>query len=228
MLRTILFDLDDTLLDFAAAEASALRHALTELGLPAGDAVLERYHIINRRQWELLEDGVLTREEVLVGRFERLFQELGMDASALEICTRYERYLAQGHDLVPGALELLAELAPRYDLYLASNGTASVQHSRLALSGIGRWFRGIFISEEVGWDKPRPEFFQACFDAIPGFSRETALMVGDSLTSDIRGGIRAGIRTCWFDPTGRPPAPDIQPDYTIGRLADLPPLLETL
>lgn len=228
MLTAIFFDLDDTLLDFTRAEAAALSRALAERGLPASPEVLERYHAINQRQWELLEEGVLTREEVLTTRFEILFQELGVDDSPREVCGCYEGYLAQGHIFVPGALELLRTLAPRYALYLASNGAAAVQHSRLKSAGILPYFRDVFISEEVGWNKPLTAFFDRCFAAIPGFSREEALMVGDSLTSDIRGGQKAGIRTCWFNPRQRPSRPDIRPDYEIAALDQLLPLVERL
>ncbi len=228
MLRTVFLDLDDTILDFSRAEAAALRRALTEAGVPADNAVLARYHAINAAQWELLEEGVLTREQVLLGRFDILFGELGLVRSAGEICGRYEEYLAEGHWFVPGAEALLEALAPRYDLYLASNGTAEVQYRRLESAGIKGYFRGIFISQDLGADKPSPAFFQKCFAAIPGFSRERAVMVGDSLTSDIRGGKNAGLRACWFNPHGKPPRADIVPDYEISALDQLPALLETL
>ncbi len=228
MLTTIFFDLDDTLLDFTRAEAVALRKALTEVDAPAADAVLDRYHIINQRQWELLEEGVLTREEVLTSRFAILFEELGVSADAKDTCDRYEGHLAEGHWFRPGAEELLRRLAPEYDLYLASNGAAAVQNSRLESAGIAPYFKGIFISEELGADKPSRAFFDACFAAIPGFDRKTALMVGDSLTSDIRGGINAGLHTCWFNDREKPSRPDIVPDYTIRALAELPPLLERM
>ena len=228
MLRTVFLDLDDTILDFSLAEAAALRRALTEADVPADNAVLARYHAINAAQWELLEEGVLTREQVLLGRFDILFGELGLVRSAGEICGRYEEYLAEGHWVVPGAEALLEALAPRYDLYLASNGTAAVQYRRLESAGIKGYFRGIFISQDLGADKPSPAFFQKCFAAIPGFSRERAVMVGDSLTSDIRGGKNAGLRACWFNPRGKPPRADIVPDYEISALDQLPALLETL
>ena len=208
--------------------AAALRRALTEADIPADNAVLARYHAINAAQWELLEEGVLTREQVLLGRFDILFGELGLVRSAVEICGRYEEYLAEGHWFVPGAEALLEALAPRYDLYLASNGTAEVQYRRLESAGIKGYFRGIFISQDLGADKPSPAFFQKCFAAIPGFSRERAVMVGDSLTSDIRGGKNAGLRACWFNPRGKPPRADIVPDYEISALDQLPALLETL
>lgn len=144
MITTILFDLDDTLLDFTKAEAIALRRALEEAGLPAGKDVLDRYHVINRRQWELLEEGLLTREQVLVRRFQLLFEELGVKADPKAVCEQYETYLAQGHWFVPGAPELLRVLAPRYELYLASNGASFVQRRRLESAGDHRIFPGDF------------------------------------------------------------------------------------
>lgn len=228
MVKTVFLDLDDTLLDFTRAEAVALRRALEEMNAPADDAVLARYHTINAAQWALLEEKKLTRDQVLVGRFDILFEELGLRRCARETCERYEKYLAEGHWFIPGAEALLEELFPRYELYLASNGTAAVQSRRLESAGIARYFRGIFVSEEMGADKPSPAFFERCFAAIPGFSKETALIVGDSLTSDIRGGINAGLRTCWFNPQGKPARPDILPDCEIRALAQLPPLLQTL
>ena len=162
------------------------------------------------------------------GRFEILFRELGLVRDPAETCRRYEGHLAEGHIFLPGAPELLAALAPRYKLHLASNGASAVQRQRLESAGILPYFQNVFISEEMGADKPKPEFFHRCFAAIPGFDPAKALMVGDSLTSDIRGGRNAGIRTCWFNPKDKPVRPDIRPDYTVRALEELPPLLETL
>jgi len=228
MVKTIFFDLDDTLLDFRKAEAEALRHALPAFGIDPAPAVLERYHEINMAQWRLLEEGKLTRDQVLLRRYELLFAELGVACAPAEVCEAYERGLAGEVWFISGAQELLEALSPRYDLYLATNGTAAVQHSRLRLAGLERYFKGIFISEEVGADKPSAEYFHRCFAAVPAFDPSAALMVGDSLTSDIRGGRNAGIRTCWFNPEGKPCRTDIFPDYTIRALRELPAMLETL
>ena len=228
MIKTIFFDLDDTLLDFTAGEASALSKAFLQSGIQPTPAILERYHVINLSQWELLEEGKLTRDQVLTRRFDILFAELGATRSSRRVCDLYEGLLAEEHTLLPGARELLETLAPRYELYLASNGAAAVQHRRLDGGDLRRYFRKVFISEEVGFDKPDRRFFEACFAAIPGFDPAAALMVGDSLTSDIRGGRDAGIRTCWFDPKGKPSRPDILPDCRVTDLARLPALLERL
>ena len=228
MIKTVWFDLDDTLLDFRAAESTALRKAFQTLNIPCGDAVLQRYRTLNEQQWRLLEQGKLTMPQVLVRRFELLFEELGICRNTEETCEAYERCLAEGHSFIPGAPEVLEQLAFRYDLYLATNGTAQVQRSRLNSAGIRHWFQEIFISEEVGADKPSSAFFTRCFAAVSGFDPASAIMVGDSLTSDIRGGQNAGIHTCWFNFRRRPARPDILPDHTVYDLRELPALLERL
>ena len=228
MLTHIFFDLDNTLLDFDRGEAHALSRAFRQFGIDPTPAVLARYHDINLRQWELLEEGKLTKDQVLTRRFDLLFAELGVSCVSQAVCDLYESFLAEEHDFIPGALELLGALSPRYSLHLATNGASAVQRRRLADAGILTYFQNIFISEEVGFHKPSPAFFLACFAAIPGFDHTSALMVGDSLTSDIRGGRNAGLRTCWFDHLGRPYRPDILPDYTVAALDQLPALLDTL
>ena len=228
MLKHVFLDLDDTILNFTAGEAKALTQALRESGIEPTEAILDRYHLINVAHWELLEEGRITREEVLVRRFEQLFRELGISHSGAAVNDRYEHLLSRQHDFIPGAEQLLKELVPLYDLYLASNGAAAVQHPRLNASGIRPYFKGIFISEELGADKPSKAFFDACFAAIPGFRTEEAVMVGDSLTSDIRGGRNAGLRTVWFNPYGKEPRPDMRPDYTIHALSERPTVLASM
>ena len=224
-MRFIFLDLDDTILDFHRAERQALSRTLEHFHVDPAPAVLDRYHTLNRQQWELLEEGKLTRPQVLIRRFQLLLDELGVRADPEEVCQRYEEQLARGHFFVPGAQELLEALHTRYDLYLATNGTPEVQNSRIRSAGIARYFRDIFISEQLGAYKPSMAFFQACLKAIPDFDPAEALMVGDSLTSDIRGARNAGLRSCWYNPHDLPPRPDIVPDYTIHALAELPPLL---
>ena len=226
--RIILFDLDDTILDFHTAERVSLTGAFRELGIVYDEALLRRYSEINRWCWQQLELGNMSRQEVLVSRFERLFaeKEIGCDARLAQEC--YESRLENGHYFIPGALELLEELFPLHDLYLVSNGNTVTQESRLKSAGIKPYFKGIFISEEIGVNKPSKAFFDACFSAIPGFHQEDAIIVGDSLSSDIQGGINAGIRTCWFNPASYPDREDIRADYTIRSLSELPLLLETI
>lgn len=228
MVTTILFDLDDTLLDFRRSEAAALSQTLSALGIDPAPPVLRRYSVINDAHWKALERGELTREQVLTGRFRVLFGALGVDADVFEAQTRYEDLLSRQHFLLPGARELLDTLRGRYELDLISNGTAVVQDRRLAESGLVPCFKHIFISQRLGCDKPSPAFFDACFAVMSGKRREECVVVGDSLTSDILGGRNAGIRTIWFNPRRLPPRADIPADYEIHALPDLPGLLETL
>ena len=228
MVKSIFLDLDDTILDFRRAERRAISETLRRFGIDPTPAVVDRYHELNRQQWELLEEGKLTRPQVLTRRFDLLFGELGVDRSSQEAQAAYEAQLSQGHFFMPGARELLETLAPRYDLYLATNGTPVVQAGRIQSAGIAPYFKDIFISERLGANKPSPAFFQACFAAIPNFDPAAALVVGDSLTSDIRGARNVGLRSCWYNLEDLPSRPDIVPDYTIHALEELPPLLERL
>ena len=228
MMEFLFLDLDDTILDFHKAERIALSKTLASFGLEPTEAVLGRYHIINKEHWERLERKELTRDQVLEGRFRTLFAELGRTVDAAAVTRTYEENLSIGHYFLPGAQEAVQRLSQKYRLFLASNGTATVQHARLTSAGLYPYFEKVFVSQEVGHNKPSREYFDACFSQIPGFDVGKALMVGDSLTSDILGGSRAGMKTCWINPDHLPPRADIPADYQLERLAQLEALLETL
>jgi len=226
MIEFLLLDLDDTILDFHRAERVALSKTLEEFGMEPVEEVLALYHKINIWHWEQLEKGLLTRPQVLLGRFQVLFKTAGREVDPEEVAACYEKRLAQGHFFLPGAEEALEQLFGRYRLFLVSNGTAQVQRSRLASANLYRFFEEIFISQEVGFNKPAKAFFDACFERIPGFDRAKALMMGDSLSSDIQGGINAGVKTVWINSGGRESG-CIRPDYELKQLRDLPRLLQT-
>ena len=228
MTEFLFLDLDDTILDFHKAERLAISRTFRSFGLEPTDQVLERYHVINRQHWERLERGELTRDQVLTGRFQMLFEELGIPAQPQAIAKGYEHNLGLGHYFLPGAKEALDTLRGKYRLFLASNGTASVQHSRLTSAGLYPYFEEVFVSQALGANKPSRAFFDACAARIPGYDPRKALMVGDSLTSDILGGINAGMKTCWVCPPEVQGRPDIVPDYRIEALSQLPELLKTL
>ena len=228
MMEFLFLDLDDTILDFHKAERIALSKTLASFGLDPTEAVLGRYHIINKEHWERLERKELTRDQVLEGRFRALFAELGRTVDAAAVTRAYEQNLSIGHYFLPGAQEAVQRLSQKYRLFLASNGTATVQHARLTSAGLYPYFEKVFVSQDVGHNKPSREYFDACFSQIPGFDVHQAMMVGDSLTSDIRGGSRAGMKTCWINPDHLPPRADIPADYQLERLAQLEALLETL
>ena len=228
MLEFLFIDLDDTILDFHKAEHIALGKTFETFGLAPDEAVMNRYSQINREHWERLERKELTREQVLVGRFAALFGEYGIAVDPVLCARTYEKNLGIGHYFLPGAEEAVMELSGKYRLFLASNGTASVQKGRMTSANLYRWFEKVFVSQEIGHNKPSLDYFNACFDRIPGFDRSKAMIVGDSLSSDIKGGKNAGIHTCWVNPNHTPARADIQPDYEIEALHQLPKLLEEL
>lgn len=228
MIEFLLLDLDDTILDFHKAERIAISKTIREFGVEPTDAVLARYHVINKWHWEQLEQGKLTRAEVLENRFGVLFDELGVAADKTACARTYEKNLSIGHYFLPGAEEAVDRLSKKYRLFLVSNGTASVQKGRMTSANLYRFFETVFVSQEVGYNKPAKEYFDICFSRIQGFDPQKAIIVGDSLSSDIKGGINAGILTCWVNPDHSPARPDIQPDYEIEGIHQLEALLETM
>ena len=227
MIEFLFLDLDDTILDFKKAEYIAIGRTFEAMGLEPTEEIRHRYHEINQAHWKMLEKGELTRDQVLVQRFERLFEEFGIQVDGVKVARTYEKFLGQGHWFLPGAEEAVMELSKKYRLFLASNGTASVQKGRMTSANLYRWFEQVFVSQEIGHNKPSKAYFDGCFARIPNFDREKCLMVGDSLSSDILGGINAGIKTCWVNP-GHADSGEIKPDYEIEALAQLPELLKSL
>lgn len=226
MIRNVFLDLDDTIFDFGRAEREALTRTLVHFGVTPASEILDRYSELNLMHWRMLERGEITREQVKVRRYERLFDEYGIDISAADAAEYYEHRLSIGHFFLDGAPELLNNLKNGgYRLFIVSNGSASVQKGRLDSAGIESMFDGIFISQNIGFDKPDRRFFERCFSKISDFDRSQSVIMGDSLTSDIKGGKNAGIATVWFNPHGAHNATDITPDYTVERLCDLPELL---
>ena len=228
MVEFLFLDLDDTILDFHKAERVALAKTIRDFGVEPTEQVLHRYHLINKAHWERLERGELTREQVLVGRFAVLFEELGISVDPAACTAAYSENLAIGHYFMPGAEEAVERLSKKYRLFLASNGTASVQHGRMTSANLYRFFEKVFVSQDVGYNKPAIEYFERCFAQIPDFDPKKAMIVGDSLTSDIRGGKNAGIATCWVNPDHAPGKEGIIPDYEIEALPQLEALLEAL
>ena len=228
MVEFLFLDLDDTILDFHKAERIAVSKTFRAFGIEPTDEVLERYKAINIAHWQMLERGEMTRAEVLVNRFRALFEEYRVVCNATAVARSYEANLSTGHFFLPGAEEAVAHLSKKYRLYLASNGTAKVQAGRMTSANLYRFFEKVFVSEEIGHNKPSKDYFEAAFAQIPGFDPARAMMVGDSLTSDILGGINAGIRTCWVNPNHAPADPKIPADYEIETLSQLEALLETL
>ena len=228
MIEFLLLDLDDTILDFAQAERVALEKTLTAFGVEPTAERIRRYSQINKDCWKRMERGELTRDELRTVRFREFFGELGISADVEAVAKAYVENLSEGHWFLPGAEEAVKRLAKKYRLFLASNGMASVQKGRMTSAGLYPYFEQSFVSEEMGASKPSRAYFDAAFARIEGFDPDKAMMVGDSLTSDIRGGINAGIRTCWINPGSKSRRADTVPDHEITALSQLEALLETL
>ena len=224
----VLFDLDQTLFDFRLSESEALSKTLIKFGITPSSEMIDYYSRVNDSQWKLLEKGLLTREEVLVRRFEIFFEGIGVKADPLAVRYEYERNLSKSVIYIEGAKDLFEVLKDIYRLFIVSNGTAKVQNSRIGISGIDKYFEKIFISENIGYNKPDKRFFDKCFEEIPLIDKENTVIVGDSLSSDILGGKNAGIKTVWYNPSSAIPDGTITSDYEITSLDMLPIVLEMI
>lgn len=225
----IFFDADETLLDFRKSERHALEETFARYGIPCGSALLEHYHEINKGFWDRFERGEVSQEELRFRRFEVLFRELGISLDGNEFNNAYSDALSRCSFLLQGALELVKALFPYYPLYIVTNGTAHSQHGRVEGSALAPYLSGLFISQELGAKKPDPLFFNRVFEKIGGsFStasietRKRFLLLGDSLTADMRGGRESGLTTCWYCPAEKNSAPHPDCDYIITSLEAFP------
>lgn len=205
MITTLLWDLDDTLLDFSAAERAAIQKLFREFGLgPCSEEMLRRYSEINRTYWGRLERGELTKPALLVGRFREFFEGEQIDSAIAEQFN--EKYqLCLGDTIVyrDDSLDIVKSLRGRVKQYIVSNGTVTAQSKKLRRSGFGALMDGIFLSEELGAEKPSQAFFEKVFAALAPIDKTQVMIVGDSLSSDIQGGRSAGVITCWYNPNGK-------------------------
>jgi len=225
--KAILWDVDGTLLDFSAAEKAAVQKLFFEFGLgECTDGMVARYSAINDAYWKRLERSEITKAEVLVGRYRDFFSEIGVDPSLAETFNaRYQ--IALGDTVVyrDDSLNLVKSLHGKVKQHVVSNGTVVAQTRKLERSGLGRWMDGIFLSEQLGAEKPSPRFFEQVFAALPDIPKEDMLIVGDSLTSDMKGGLIAGVPTCWYNPQSFPRPTDMAIAFEIQNLQQIYELL---
>lgn len=224
--KWLLFDADGTLFDYDKAEASALQRAFSAFKLDFQAQYTQAYREINGEIWLAFERGEITQTEIRTERFERLSKAIGIDFDPIKFSQIYLKFLGEGAFLIEGAEQLLAELEGAVGLMLITNGLKDVQRSRLAHSTIQHHFADVIISEEVGSAKPDAGIFEAAFEKMGNPSKEDVLIIGDSLTSDMRGGNHFGIDTCWFNPVGRMNRQGIDIRYEIQDLRDLIPILD--
>ena len=221
----IMMDIDNTLLDFDAAEHKALLETLQQFSLPCDEAAVSRYHEINSSLWGELNKGKIRRDKLVVERFDRFVKEIGAAAKATELNRAYTEHLATHADVIPGAEEALQELAEVATMIAVSNGTESVERGRLKLSGFEKYFDDIFISETVGVSKPKPKIFQMAMRKLGIEHSDKVLVVGDSLSADIQGGVNAGLDTCWVNMNGLENESGLTPTYEVKALRELYPIV---
>lgn len=226
-MKVILWDIDGTLLNFEEAEKNAIGtcFSIFKMG-ECSDEMLQAYSRINQQYWQRLERGEVSKKEVLEGRFRDFFCQYHLDVSkAAAFNEEYQKRLGDTIVFYENGLELVKELKGKLLQYAVTNGTKVAQERKLKNSGLDNLLDGIFISEDVGVEKPGKEFFTKVFECIGTYPVEEILIVGDSLTSDIQGGINAGIKTCWFNPKKQKNTSNLRADYEIENLGELRTLL---
>lgn len=224
-IKTLLLDADGTLLDFDRSEKAAFRETLQQLGYPYDEKAYHCYHKNNASCWKALERKEISRAELKVRRYRMTFDELGISVDPALATRIYEEKLGQIGFAFDGAEEACRRLGRKYALYIVTNGLKNVQTSRLLKTRIPELVKGIYISEDVGYDKPSPEFFDFFFREHPECKRQETMIVGDSLSGDISGGNNAGIYTCWVNRTGEIPPGDLSIYLEITDITQLEKVL---
>ena len=221
----LLFDADNTLFDFDAAERNAHQKLCGEYGLAFSEEGYQLYHQCNAQLWHEFDLGRCTKEYLLVERFRRYLAITGERADPEALNIAHLQALGEGAILLPGALELCRQLAVNHKLYILTNAVASVQRQRFERSPIASFFQGVFISEDIGCGKPSREYFDYVFRVVPELNPDNALVIGDSLSSDIQGANNAGLPCCWFNPKALPRPDHLRIDYEIRTLEELLPIV---
>ena len=222
---TLLFDVDDTLLDFKKNEQVAFATLFQKLNLPLTTDIFARYQEINHKLWSEFEHGLISKDQVIHTRFRKLAEEFQLDYSNQPVEEWYQNELANGAFMMDGAYELCEKFSKTHRMYIVTNGIATTQYKRLKDSKLDQFFQQIFVSEEIGYQKPAKEFFDYVLEHIPDARKEDMLIIGDSLASDIKGGVLAGIDTCLIQRETKVVEGSIQPKFYIKMLEELEPIV---
>lgn len=219
---TILFDVDQTLLDFKQGQQNALRKMFHLQGITMTPALFETYEAKNHDLWSAFEKGLVQKEQVLSERFSYIFKKCGLERDGAEMDRLFRDFLKEEAILLPGAFEVIEKLSKHYRLGIVTNGVSETQYRRLEKAELLNYFeKAIFVSEDTGFQKPMPQFFDYVFERLPGAVRSETLIVGDSLSADIKGGNLAGTKTCWYNPLAEVNETNIVPTYEIKELREL-------
>ena len=225
MKKIILIDLDNTLIDFNECARHSIIDIFNKFDLPYSDNVFTTFITENVKIWKRLENGEITKAQLRDNRWNIILGKLGIDFDGHIVEEFFEKGVAKGAYPVEGAYELLDYLYPKYDLYIVSNGFRFVQESRLKIGGFDKYFKEIFVSEDVGIPKPAKEFFDYCFEKLGYPEKNDIILIGDSLSADIKGGIAYNIDTIWFNKNREALPDEINPDYIVTKLQDIKEIL---
>lgn len=223
----LLFDADDTLLDFKRAEHSALTDTLKEYSLPYDETIISEYSKINASLWKMLELGQIEKSRLRTKRFELLCEKYGFSVNSSDMAETYTDRLSEKTYTIDGAAALCQKLSEKYRLYVVTNGIKTVQSKRFAESGLAQYFIRSFISEDIGYEKPSTKYFERVAECIENFDKSRTLIIGDSLSSDIKGGNLFGIDTCFFNPKYKEIPNEIKITYNIQSFDELEKILLT-
>lgn len=223
MVKVILWDIDGTLLNFLEAEKCAIRKCFEIFGLgECTDKMLSEYSLINKKYWEILERGEMTKPQILEARFVDFFRAYGLDTSVAPAFNKeYQLQLGETICFNDNGYELVKKLKGTYKQYAVTNGTKVAQDKKLNKSGLIDLFDGVFISDVIGFEKPSKEFFEPVFEELKDYNKEEILIVGDSLTSDMQGGSNVGVLCCWYNPEHKKNDKDIKMEFEIDDLNQL-------
>lgn len=225
MKKILLIDLDNTLIDFNECARHSIINAFSELGFDYSPVVFDTFIEENVKIWKRLELGEITKPQLRADRWNIILNRLGIDFDGTILEEMFENGVAQGAYPVDGAYELLDYLKDKYNLYIVSNGFRFVQESRLKIGNFNKYFKDIFVSEDIGIPKPAKEFFDYCFEHLGYPDKKDIMLIGDSLTADIKGGCDYGIDTIWYNKNGEENLSPVKPTYTVIKLRDIKNIL---
>lgn len=220
----VFIDIDDTLLDFTKCANDAIKSACNKFGVPYTTTLVDTFHPINLDLWHRLEKKEVTKEKLFDTRFQIVFDKLGIKADGIAFETAFRENFHESAILVDGARDLLEYLRSKYKVYVASNASMHQQTNRMKRAELDGYIDGYFVSEDIGFPKPQKEFFDACFKALPDVKPQDVVMIGDSLSADIKGACEYGLKTIWYNHRNEPTS-DVKCDYIVSRLSEVKNIL---
>ncbi|MDD6284784.1 MAG: YjjG family noncanonical pyrimidine nucleotidase [Firmicutes bacterium] len=223
MIKVVFIDIDNTLLDFDEGARQSIKNTCAEFGIEYSDIMFDTFQSVNNELWRRLERGELTRERLHEIRWGLIFAQLGISADAAAFEGMFFEGLTYSAVPIDGAAEALKYLSGKYTVCVASNASHGHQAERMREAGLEQYVDKFFVSADIGADKPSKRFFDLCFDRLPPCRPDEAIMIGDSLTADMRGGADYGMRTCWYNPHAADSVDWV--DYTVTDLRQIEQIL---